>query len=96
MPRTFAYRLERQDGTPAEPPVLHTAVPTWDVGDTIPLGAGKSLRVIETRFASADDEPVLVVESEVHRRSRRPAKGSWVRATEPGLPSQTGRARRQG
>ena len=56
----FIYRLEKEDGTPADPPVLHTAVPTWDVGDTIPLGAARSLRVIETRFAG--EEPVLVVE----------------------------------
>jgi hypothetical protein len=61
---TFTYRLEKEGGSPADPPVLHTAVPTWQVGDTIPLGAGRALRVIATRFASADDEPILVVESE--------------------------------
>jgi hypothetical protein len=27
------------DGTSADPPTLHTAVPNWQVGDTIPLGA---------------------------------------------------------
>jgi hypothetical protein len=56
----FTYRLEKEDGTPADPPVLHTAVPTWRAGETIPLGAGRALRVIETRFA--DEELVLVVE----------------------------------
>ena len=56
----FAYKLEHEDGTPADPPVLQTAVPTWHAGDTIPLGADRSLRVIETRFAGED--PVLVVE----------------------------------
>jgi hypothetical protein len=30
----FTYRLEKEDGAPADPPVLHTAVPTWSVGDT--------------------------------------------------------------
>jgi hypothetical protein len=55
----FTYRLEREDGAPADPRVLHTAVPTWNVGDTIPLGADRALRVIETRFE--DEEPVLVV-----------------------------------
>jgi hypothetical protein len=55
----FAFRLEHEDGTPADPPVLHTAVPNWQAGDTIPLSADRSLRV-ETRFAG--DEPVLVVE----------------------------------
>jgi hypothetical protein len=56
----FTYRLENEDGTPADPPVLHTAIPTWHAGDTIPLGAGRILRVVETRFAG--EEPVLVVE----------------------------------
>jgi hypothetical protein len=56
----FTYRLEKEDGTPADPPVLHTAIPTWHAGDTIPLGAGRILRVVETRFAG--EEPVLVVE----------------------------------
>jgi hypothetical protein len=56
----FTYRLDKEDGTPADPPVLHTAVPTWRVGDTIPLGKDRTLRVIETRFE--DEEPVLVVE----------------------------------
>jgi hypothetical protein len=45
----FTYRLENEDGTPADPPVLHTAVPNWSPGDTIPLSADRSLRVIETR-----------------------------------------------
>jgi hypothetical protein len=56
----FIFRLEHQDGTPAEPPVLHTAVPNWHEGDTIPLGADRMLRVTETRFE--DEELVLVVE----------------------------------
>jgi hypothetical protein len=41
--------------------VLHTAVPTWQAGDTIPLGAGRALRVIETRFEDPED-PVLMIE----------------------------------
>jgi len=55
----FTYRLEKEDGAPADPPVLHTAVPTWSVGDTIPLGRDNALRVIETRFEN--EERVLVV-----------------------------------
>jgi hypothetical protein len=56
-------RLEHEDGTPADPPTLHTAVPNWQVGDTIPLGADRMFRVIEVRPESnADDNPVLVVE----------------------------------
>jgi len=57
----FTFRLVFEDGTPADPPVLKTAVPNWSVGNTIPLGAERTLRVIETRFDDPDD-PVLVVE----------------------------------
>jgi hypothetical protein len=56
----FVYRLELEDGTPADPPTLSTAVPTWRPGDTIPLGRDTILRVIETRQVP-DDDPVLVV-----------------------------------
>jgi hypothetical protein len=66
----FTYKLEKEDGTPADPPVLHTAVPRWDVGDTIPLDANRTLRVIETRFT--DEESVLVVKARF-RRSSSPA-----------------------
>ena len=34
---------------------LHTAVPNWQAGDTIPLGADKMLRVIEVRPGSNAD-----------------------------------------
>jgi hypothetical protein len=37
----FPYRLEHQDGTPVDPPTFHAAVPNWQVGDTIALGAPK-------------------------------------------------------
>ena len=58
----FTYRLELENGTPTDPPVLGTAVPTWRAGDTIPLGAGRTLCVTEVRNASGRDEaPVLVV-----------------------------------
>jgi hypothetical protein len=56
----FTFRLERPDGTAAEPPTFRASVPDWKPGDTIPLGASRMLRVVETRFA--DDELVLVVE----------------------------------
>jgi hypothetical protein len=60
----FTYRLELEDGTPADPPTLETAVPTWRVGDTIPLGRDRVLRVLETRRGrEPDEDPVLVVES---------------------------------
>jgi hypothetical protein len=31
----FTYTLEQEDGTPADPPTLRTAVPTWNAGGTI-------------------------------------------------------------
>jgi hypothetical protein len=58
----FTYRLELEDGTPADPPILDTATPTWRIGDTIPLGRDRILRVIDVRQES-EDESVLVVES---------------------------------
>jgi hypothetical protein len=58
----FTFKLENEDGTPADPPVLHTAVPNWQAGDTIPLGADSTLRVIAIRDDDADQAPVLVVE----------------------------------
>jgi hypothetical protein len=39
----FFFRLETADGSPAEPPTLHSAVPNWRAGDTIPFGY-KTLR----------------------------------------------------
>ena len=56
----FAFKLEHEDGTPADPPTLKVAVPNWSPGDTIPLGRGRMLRVVETRFEN--DDPVPVVE----------------------------------
>ena len=55
------FRLETIDGTPAEPPTLHSAVPNWRPGDTIPFGY-KTMRVVGVRDDDADQAPVLVVE----------------------------------
>jgi hypothetical protein len=49
----FTFRLEHEDGSPADPLTFHTAVP---------LGAGRTLRVIEVRPEASDENPVLVVE----------------------------------
>jgi hypothetical protein len=60
----FTYKLELEDGTPANPPTLRTAVPTWNAGDTIPLGRGRILRVVDVRpVGEPDGDPVLVVET---------------------------------
>jgi hypothetical protein len=58
----FVFRLETADGEQADPPKLESAVPNWRAGDTIPLGAGKMLRVVDVRDNDADQPPVLVVE----------------------------------
>jgi hypothetical protein len=34
----FTFRLELEDGTPADPATFRTAELTWKAGDTIPLG----------------------------------------------------------
>src|SRR5689334_19913285 len=58
----FLFRLETADGEPADPPELTSAVPNWRSGDTIPLGAGRMMRVTCVRDDDADQPPVLVVE----------------------------------
>jgi hypothetical protein len=58
----FTFRLEHEDGTPAEPRKFDAAVPNWRPGDTIHLGPGKVLRVVAIRDDDADQPPRLVVE----------------------------------
>jgi hypothetical protein len=58
----FQFRLELEDGTPADPATLKTAVPNWQAGDTIPLGNRRTLRVIDIRPGEGDEgDPILVV-----------------------------------
>jgi hypothetical protein len=57
----FLFKLETEDGSPADPPMLDTAVPNWRSGDEIPVGH-RTLRVVHIRDAGADQPPVLVVE----------------------------------
>jgi hypothetical protein len=59
---TFTIKLERADGTPAEPPSITTTVTNWRPGNTIPLGRDRTLRVVSIRDDDADQAPVLVVE----------------------------------
>ena len=56
------FKLQRTDGTPADPATYRTGVYAWRPGDTIPLGATRTLRVVEVRPATGgDDQAVLVV-----------------------------------
>ena len=57
----FLFRLELEGGTPADPPTFEAATPTWNPGDTIPLGR-RTLCVVRIRDDDADQPPVLVVE----------------------------------
>jgi hypothetical protein len=43
---TFTIKLERANGTPADPPSIGTTVTNWRTGDTIPLGRNRTLRVV--------------------------------------------------
>jgi hypothetical protein len=56
----FLFGLETENGAPAEPSTLNTAVPNWRSGDTIPLGK-RTLRVVGVRDDDAD-QSVLIVE----------------------------------
>jgi hypothetical protein len=52
---THTFKLERMDGTPADPPSFKTTVLVWAPGDQIPLGT-KTLQVVvfaTTRQASS-------------------------------------------
>jgi hypothetical protein len=57
----FLFRLETEDGAPAEPKQLTSVVPSWGTSDTIHLGK-RTLRVIAKRDDDADQPPVLIVE----------------------------------
>jgi hypothetical protein len=61
MASTITFELRRVDGTPADPPTLTTAAPTWRAGDMIPLGR-HTLRVVEVRDGDVQHATVLVVE----------------------------------
>jgi hypothetical protein len=61
----FIFRLELEDGTPADPPRLDTAVPNWRPVDTITLDPSRTLRVVDIRpGAEPDENRVLVVEDD--------------------------------
>jgi hypothetical protein len=58
----FDFKLEGEDGSPADPPTLKAGVPNWNAGDVIALGAGRSLRVLDTELREdSDGDPVMVL-----------------------------------
>lgn len=59
----YGFRLELEDGTPADPPTFRSVTLNRKAGDTIPLGARK-LRVVAVRDDDADQPPALIVEQD--------------------------------
>ena len=59
---TYHFRLQRTDGTPADPPTYRSLVLAWKQGEIIELGRDRRLRVLGVRDDDADQPPVLVVE----------------------------------
>jgi hypothetical protein len=43
---THTFKLDRLDGTPADPPSFKTTILVWNPGDQIPLAAGRTLQVV--------------------------------------------------
>jgi hypothetical protein len=50
---THTFKLERIDGTPADPPSFKTTVLAWKPGDTIPLSARRAWRNERASLAAA-------------------------------------------
>jgi hypothetical protein len=70
----FQFRLEHEDGTPADPSTLKAAVPDWRAGNTI-ARAGPVLRVVGMRVEEGsvgDPVSVLVVEEASPKRPLAP------------------------
>ena len=59
---TFTFKLKQADGTPADPPTMQSTVANWRVGETIPLGRERSLRVVGIFVSNYDQPSVLIVE----------------------------------
>jgi hypothetical protein len=59
---THTFKLERLDGTPADPPSLETTELVWSPGDRIHISADRTLQVVRRYHDEADDLPVLVVD----------------------------------
>jgi hypothetical protein len=59
----FRFKLELEDGTPADPPALHTAVPNWQAQATRSRWARTGCFASSTSGPRYEhDNPCLVVE----------------------------------
>ena len=79
----FSYPLEDEDGTPADPPTLRTAVSECSPGDTSPRGRDQAQSVTEVREVDErDGDPVLV--GGQRARPKRPLAGDLLRCASSG------------
>jgi hypothetical protein len=58
----YHLRLQRTNGTPADPPIFRSSTLDWRQGDKIYLTGERTLRVLGVRNDDADQPPALVVE----------------------------------
>ena len=56
----YHFRLQRTDGSPADPPTYRSSTLNWRQGDTISLTAERTLRVLGVRDDDADQPPMLL------------------------------------
>jgi hypothetical protein len=69
-PRTHTFKLERLDGTPADPPSDRTTVYRWSPGDRIPIKPGRTLQVVRVRRNSRRGRGCLDRQPSSQRRRR--------------------------
>ena len=50
----YDFRLQRTDGSPADPPTYRTGVYSWRPGDTIPMSATRGTRCSEFKSRRPD------------------------------------------
>jgi hypothetical protein len=58
----YHFRLQRTDGSPADPPTFRSSTLNWRQGNKIYLTGERTLRVLGVRDDDADQPPALVVE----------------------------------
>jgi hypothetical protein len=58
----YHFRVQRTDGSPADPPTFRSSTLKWQQGDKIYLTGERRMRVLGVRDDDADQPPALVVE----------------------------------
>lgn len=57
----FNYRMIWEDGSPADPPLFTTAVPTWHVGDEVLIRPGFEFEIVAIDQSVGDAHAVWTV-----------------------------------